>query len=174
MVTIFQWIDSTESSAHIAFLMCAFSKDSEYGKSVGKTADFPHNVFRWNLTPLTEGSKGTIEFRQPPGSANASDSQLWIQFAASFLQGAIHYADRLDAGTPATLDLLKSFVLNGASISGVQDLTLLENLFVGKSQLGPGAYDLKAITTPDLERMQQKALEANITLAKFKKLFGYK
>ena len=124
MATIFQWIDSTDSSSHIAFLMCAFSKDSEYGKSAGKTANFPHNVFRWNFTPLTEGSKGTIEFRQPPGSANTFHSQLWIQFAASLLQGAIQYADRLDARTPPSLDLLKSFVLNGASISGIQDLTL--------------------------------------------------
>jgi len=173
MSTIFDWFDSMESIPHIAFLMCTFPRDSEYGKSMGKTTDFSHNVFRWNFTPLGEGSKGTIEFRQPPGSTNASNSRLWVQFATSFVQGAIQNADHLNAQTPPNLDLLKGFVLSGARISGVQDLTLLENLFCEKIQLAPGAYDLKAITAEDLEKMMRKALEANITLEKFKKLFGY-
>ena len=174
MSTLFSWIDAAVSIPHVAFLMCIFSKDSDYGSAMGYTHDFAHHVFRWNFTPLSQGAKGTIEFRQPPGSSSAADTQLWITFTASFIQGAIQYADNLNSTKTPNLELLKSVVINGASVSGVSDRSLLHNLFNGKTQLAPGAYDLKSTTQDDLEKMRRKATEMNITLAKFKKLFGYK
>lgn len=174
MSTLFSWIDAAASIPHVTFLMCTFSKDSDYGSAMGYTHDFAHHVFRWNFTPLSQGAKGTIEFRQPPGSSSAADTQLWITFTASFIQGAIQYANNLDSTKVPTLELLKNVVINGASVSGVSDRSLLHNLFNGKTQLAPGAYDLKSTTQDDLEKMRRKATEMNITLAKFKKLFGYK
>ena len=174
MSTLFSWIDGAASIPHVAFLMCTYSKDSDYGRAMGYTNDFPHHVFRWNFTPLSQGAKGTIEFRQPPGSSSAAETQLWITLTASFIQGAIQYADSLDSTKPPTLELFKGVILNGAAVSGVSDKILLHKLFEGKNQLAPGAYDLKSLTQDDFEKMRRKAAEMNVTLTKFKKLFGYK
>jgi hypothetical protein len=154
--------------------MCAFSKDSEFGKSVGKTEDFMHNVFRWNFTPLKGGEKGTIEFRQPPGSATHHDSQLWVTFTAAFIQGAVQWADAINAKEAPTLDLLKRYLINGAVYSGVQDTSALADLFEGKRQLPPGEYNLGSIDEEELALMKRKATEMNVTVEKFKDLFGYK
>lgn len=174
MPTLFNWIDGATSIPHVAFLMCTYSKDSEYGKAMGYTQDFVYHVFRWNFSPLSQGQKGTIEFRQPPGSSSLGETQLWITFAASFIHGAIQYAGRLDSTKPPTLELFKSVILNGAAISGVSDRSLLQWLFEGKTQLAPGAYNIMALTQQDFEMMRRKAAEANITIEKFKKLYGYK
>jgi hypothetical protein len=80
----------------------------------------------------------------------------------------------LDSTKPPTLELFKGVILNGATVSGVSDKSLLHKLFEGKNQLAPGAYDLKSLTQDDFEKMRRKATEMNITLTKFKKLFGYK
>ncbi|ORX92743.1 putative amidoligase enzyme-domain-containing protein [Clohesyomyces aquaticus] len=174
MSTLFGWIDGATTIPHVAFLMCAYSKDSAYGKSMGYTQDFLHHVFRWNFSPLSKGAKGTIEFRQPPGSSSTADTELWITFAASFIQGAVQYGNNLDSAKPPTLELFKSVILNGAYIAGIADLSLLERLFEGRTQLAPGAYDLRNVAQGDLEKMKTKATEMSITLAKFKKLYGYK
>jgi hypothetical protein len=88
MATVFSWIQGVQSVPHLAFLICAFSKDSEYGQAMGKTADFSHYTFRWNLVPQSAGDKGTVVFRQPCG---AVETVLWIKFAISFVQGANLY-----------------------------------------------------------------------------------
>ncbi|PVH82197.1 hypothetical protein DL98DRAFT_620991 [Cadophora sp. DSE1049] len=173
MATIFDWIDSTQSTLHLAFLMYFFSKRSELGKATGAQKDFAHDVFRWNFTPL-EAAKGTTEFRQAPGSTNASHTKSWIQFVGSFIQGAVQYAGSLNPRSAATLELLKSYVLSGARSSGVQDLSPLEGLFLGKSPLPPGAFGLKSIDKDGITKLKKKAAEKNVTLAKFKHLYGYK
>jgi hypothetical protein len=174
MATVFSWIEGVESAWHLAFLMNAYPKNSELGKATGAKKDFPHNVFRWNFTPLSEVAKGTIEFRQAPGSYSAATSKVWIQFVASFIQGAILHSGSLDPKTPPTLELFQGFLLAGAQSSGIHNLSPLQNLFVGKSQLPPGAYDLKGCDKDGLMKLKKKALEKNITLAKFKLLYGYK
>jgi hypothetical protein len=174
MATLFTWIDETENIGHIALLMCAYSKDSQYGRELAKTQDFPQNVFRWNFTPLSKGSMGTIEFRQPPGSSNAAATKLWVSFAASFIQAAILYADSLDQTQAPTLDMFRAFLINGAIQSGLADYSALDQLFEGRTQLPPGVYNLQELSPQDIAKFRVKAAESNITLAKFKKLFGYK
>ena len=174
MATAFSWIDGVETAWHLSFLMCSFSKDSALGKATGAQNDFPHNVFRWNFTPLSEVAKGTIEFRQAPGSADAGQTKLWIQFVGSFIQGAMQHADSINPQTMPSLELFRNILLAGAQHSGIKDLSLLQGLFVGKSQLAPGAYDLKMLDTDGIMQLKKKALEKNITLAKFKSLYGYK
>jgi hypothetical protein len=174
MTTLFTWIDGAKDIPSIAFIMCAFSKDSQYGRDVGKTQDFVHNVFRWNFMPLAKGSMGTIEFRQPPGSSNAAATKLWITFAASFIQGAVLYADSLNGTQPPTLEGFRGFLINGAIQSGVADYSALNQLFGGKTQLPPGAYNLEQLSSQDLANLKAKAAQSNITLEKFKKLYGYK
>ena len=141
---------------------------------MGAQTDFPHNVFRWNFTPLSEVAKGTIEFRQVPGSANASQTKLWIWFVGFFIQGAIQQGASMNPQIMPTLELLQSHLLTGAQYSGISDLSSLQSLFVGKRQLAPGAYDLKTLDSEGLLQIKKKALEKNVTLAKFKSLYGYK
>ncbi|EMD85886.1 hypothetical protein COCC4DRAFT_155019 [Bipolaris maydis ATCC 48331] len=174
MVTLFSWIDGARDIPYIALIMCAFSKDSQYGRDVGKTQDFVHNVFRWNFMPLTKGSMGTIEFRQPPGSSNAADTKLWITFAASFIQGAVLFGDGLNGNQPPTLEGFRGFLINGAIQSGVTDYSALNQLFEGKAQLPPGAYNLEELSPQDLANLKAKATQSNITVEKFKKLYGYR
>ncbi|CAN9355116.1 unnamed protein product [Alternaria alternata] len=172
VATLFTWIDGAKDIPYIALIMCAFSKDSQYGRDVGKTQDFVHNVFRWNFMPLTKGSMGTIEFRQPPGSSNAAATKLWVTFAASFIQGAILYADNLNGTQPPTLEGFRSLLINGAIQSGVADYSALNQLFEGKTQLPAGAYNLEGLSSQDLAKLKVKAAQSNITVEKFKKLYG--
>ncbi|RYO17544.1 hypothetical protein AA0111_g11040 [Alternaria arborescens] len=174
VATLFTWIDGAKDIPYIALIMCAFSKDSQYGRDVGKTQDFVHNVFRWNFMPLTKGSMGTIEFRQPPGSSNAVATKLWVTFAASFIQGAILYADNLNGTQPPTLEGFRSLLINGAIQSGVADYSALNQLFEGKTQLPAGAYNLEGLSSQDLAKLKVKAAQSNITVEKFKKLYGYR
>ncbi|KAF2112239.1 putative amidoligase enzyme-domain-containing protein [Lophiotrema nucula] len=174
MEMVFSRIDQAQSIEHVAFMVCAFSKDSDYGRTLGQAADFIHSPFRWNFSPLKFGGKGTIEFRQPPGSASDADTTLWVTFTAAFVQGALKWGDNLKATTPPSLDLFKSVLLGGLLACGVEDMSSLSNLFVGKTQLPAGAYDLQSLSPQELDQMRRKALEKNVTLEKFKKLFGYK
>jgi hypothetical protein len=172
--TLLTWIDGARDIPYVALIMCAFSKDSQYGRDVGQTQDFVHNVFRWNFMPLTKGSMGTIEFRQPPGSSNAAATKLWVTFAASFIQGAVLFGDGLDGIQPSTLQSLRSLLINGAIQSGVADYSALNQLFESKAQLPPGAYNLNELSQQDLVNLKAKAAECNITVEKFKKLYGYR
>ncbi|KAF4635696.1 hypothetical protein G7Y89_g2385 [Cudoniella acicularis] len=172
MATAFNWIDGVDSTWHLIFLMCSFSKNSELGQATGAKQDFTPNVFRWNFTPLSEVAKGTIEFRQAPGSGNAAQSKLWVQFVAAFIQAAILYAGSLNPESPPSLELLRTHLLAGAQSSGVQDRSLLESLFVGRTQLAPGPYGVKSFDRDDVMKLKKKAAEKNISLAKFKKLYG--
>lgn len=174
MVEIFQRIDATQTAQDVAGLMCAFSKHSTLGKSKGADKDFVHNTFRWNFESLVLGSKGTIEFRQPPGSCKAVDSRSWIEFACSFLQAAVLWGDSLDPQQTPNLEMLRTYVLNGARRSSIENLNYLENIFQGKVDLPFGPYDLTNITEDDLNKFIKKADELNITVEKFKMLFGYK
>jgi hypothetical protein len=144
------------------------------GTHMGKSHNFSHNVFRWNFTPLLNHSMGTIEFRQPPGSFNAALTKLRVTFAVSFVQAAITSAHTLNSTRLAVLEDFRTFLLNGAVQSGVNDYSVLDRLFYGKTQLPPGVYDLQHFTQQDMINFGTKATELNITLEKFKKLYGYK
>jgi hypothetical protein len=163
MATLFAWIDGAEDIPYIALLVCAFSKDSQYGRDVGKTTDFAHNVFRWNFTPLTRGNMGTIEFLQPPGSSNAAATKIWVTFAASFIQGAVLYGDGLVGTQKPTLESFRGFLINGAIQYGVTDYSDLNQLFEGKTQLPQGAYNLADFSGQDLANLKTKATQSNIT-----------
>jgi hypothetical protein len=97
-------------------------------------------------------------------------------FAVSFVRWAAqHAATRLDSSKPGKLDDLLQFVVEGARLSHISDSSPVRNLFNGVSALPESPrQDLKAITPGDLEKLKLKAKERDITLEKYKKLFGYK
>jgi hypothetical protein len=173
MDRLFSWIDGAQDVTQIVCLVCSCPKDSLKGFSMGKSHDFPHNVFRWNFTPLTK-PMGTIEFRQPPGSSDAASTKLWVTFAVSLVQAAIMSTHTLNSARLPVLEDFKAFLLNGTVQSGVTDNSMLDQLFHGKTQLPPGEYNLQQLTQQELDNLGNKAAELNITLEKFKKLYGYK
>ena len=56
----------------------------------------------------------------------------------------------------------------------VDRLKLGYQLFEGKAQLPPGAYNLEELSPQDLANLKAKATQSNITVEKFKKLYGYR
>jgi len=167
-------VDSTRTLEDLVLLMCCYSKDSELGRSKKAKKDFQHTPFRWNFTPLCEGTKGTVEFRQPPGSTATTDSRKWIEFTVAYVQGAIALGDQIDLSRQPNLERLHGVVIEGARRSGVRDTSYVQSLFSEARDLPLGAYDLKDITPTDRQKFLKKADEKSITVEKFKLLYGYK
>lgn len=178
MPDIFSKLNSCTSTAMVASYMNMMSKDSSYGKQLRKTADFTCAYFRWNFTSCQSG-KGTVEFRQPPGSDCKEDTLTWITFAVLFATAAVTGPVTVDPKKePASLAELKNFLQSGAVAANVtkENWLLIEKLFHGKTLLPAGkyAYDVMDTSEKDLELMMKKATDKDITLEKFKKLYGYK
>lgn len=116
MKDVFNAVHDCDSRIKLEELLCALTFGSR------TTVD---RRFRWNFRNLT----GTVEFRQPAGSASSEDGQTWIEFTVSFVQGALDAADGLDPLCTASLPDLKSMVFDGAARSGIKEFSRLEKLF---------------------------------------------
>lgn len=126
--------------------MNLFPADSAYGRANGRREDFVRGkVYKWDLTGLlgvTAGQvarekpgfgipsgtgggnvRGTIEFRQPPGSLTANEAVGGIEVAVSFVAGALMVGsivergrEVLDAGGPR--EELWALLASGAKMLG--------------------------------------------------------
>jgi hypothetical protein len=162
----------------VVFLMCSLVP-SPYGDTIiGQT----WQCLRWNFTDISRAcGKGTVEFRQPPGSANYNDAHLWITFTRAYVQGAM--LSSIDPSEPATLESFKAFLLNGARSSGVQDTSALTQLFEGKDLLPPaeinsqylqGKYDpTKRAKPKQVAKLEEKAKQMGITVEQAMETYGY-
>ncbi|KAF2745033.1 hypothetical protein M011DRAFT_488559 [Sporormia fimetaria CBS 119925] len=87
--------------------------------------------FRWNFTGLGAGGKGTIEFRQPPGSKNENETTAWVMFTGCFVRAVLEYETdnmypRLVAadtgpGLNNKQRYFKEFVKTGANLMGYNE-----------------------------------------------------
>lgn len=158
MPEIFEKLNSFKRTDTVVFYMNAMSKDSPMGKKMTRiSTDFRRPYYRWNLTSCKRG-RGTIEFRQAPGSECKEDTLTWITFAVSFVTAAVNGAVKLDPkNEPTSLDELKDFVHSGAITAKVTEKNwqLIEKLFKGKKMLPSGSYahDPMNISEQDLELM---------------------
>ena len=174
MVQVFQDIDKQTTVDQIAGKMCWCSKDSPTGAALKAKEDFKHYTFRWNMASLT-GAKGTIEFRQPPPSLNAEISIAWVLFAVSFARWGSQHAGDLDPTKSGRLSDLHRSVMKGAQLCAVQDTSPLALLFEKVQPLPNGPLtDIKGLSLDEIKELNRKAKEKDITLEKYKKLFGYK
>ncbi|KAK4187128.1 putative amidoligase enzyme-domain-containing protein [Podospora australis] len=119
--------------------MNLFPADSAYGKAHGRKEDFVRGkVYKWDFTgmlPPGEGGsgRGTIEFRQAPGSLTSENAEGWITLALAFVAGAVSMnvnhlgVDADDQG--ATMDDLWDLFAGGAEVLGWQSLGEVERLF---------------------------------------------
>lgn len=79
--------------------MNLFPAASAYGKAHGKKHDFIRGkVYKWDFTGMlphhshsssssSTPARGTVEFRQPPGSRCAEDAKGWAALALAFVAG---------------------------------------------------------------------------------------
>lgn len=178
MPQVFQELKGGSDVNSVIRRICLMSENSPYGKQLRKKEPFLASFFRWNFIGCMSG-KGTVEFRQSPGSEKKEDTLTWITFAVCFLAAAVSAADKLaPEKEPASLDELRCFLRLGAKATGTSQgqWAFVEKLFAGKTLLPPGlyAYDIMDTSEEDLEVMVRKAKQKNITLEKFKELYGYK
>ena len=113
--------------------MNLFPAASAYGKSHGKTKDFVRGkVYKWDFTGMVPGhGRGTIEFRQAPGSLTADDAAGWVTLVVAFVAGAVSVGPFLGEGHPdgATPDELWALLAQGAEALGWESLGAAEDLF---------------------------------------------
>ena len=84
----------------------------------------------WNFMNLIQGSKMTIEFRQPPGVVGAEGCLVWAEFTVTFCEAAIKTADSYHTLSAYTEDVggLKSFLKTGI-VDGASNSELLNKVF---------------------------------------------
>ncbi|KAL0475172.1 putative amidoligase enzyme domain-containing protein [Neurospora intermedia] len=92
----FSHLDSLSKRKYIAAHMVRCDPNSSTGRALGQRADFPHSGYRWNFLNLVHNkSRGTIEFRQPPGSTTPGEAIAWIILTVCFAQVACAKGDSL-------------------------------------------------------------------------------
>ncbi|KAK1776924.1 putative amidoligase enzyme-domain-containing protein [Copromyces sp. CBS 386.78] len=96
MAECFSYLDSLSERKHIAIEMVRCDPNSSTGRALGQRSDFAHSGYRWNFLNLVHNkSRGTIEFRQPPGSTTPGEAITWINLAVCFAQLACAKGDSL-------------------------------------------------------------------------------
>lgn len=109
MPEVFEMIDAIPSTEKLALLMNIYKEPGMFLK-----------FFRWNFENLRPGMKGTIEFRQPPGSVDDQDSRFWILFTRAYVHAAMLYGDKIDPAKPVQdLRVFRDFILDGAKDAGM-------------------------------------------------------
>lgn len=120
----------------IVQMMNLFPAASAYGKCHGKKHDFIRGkVFKWDFTgmlprPGATPARGTVEFRQAPGSMNAEEAKGWVVLALAFVAGTTGPApweSSTEGG--ASVEELWEVLGAGAAVFGWQDLGAAEGVF---------------------------------------------
>lgn len=146
---------TTEVSYHpVVQAMNLFPCNSVRGSSHRKQEDFLRGKgYKWDFTgmlsaheydPKEGGGRGTVEFRQPPGSMTAMEAETWTKLAVAFVVGVLEVGPMLLPGKGrfsedgASLDDLWVLLVRGGKAVGWEDLGLLEGLLGrdGKAKLG--------------------------------------
>ncbi|KAM7195402.1 putative amidoligase enzyme domain containing protein [Rhypophila sp. PSN 637] len=147
-------LGKTEILSSIISAMNLFPSNSAYGRSHAKKKDFLRGkVYKWDFTGMLPSSmpsasstttkggenagRGTVEFRQPPGSLSAEDAAGWITLALAFVVGAMAVGPRLGAGgghaeeiqNGSSPEELWELLSGGAEVLGWESLGAVEGLF---------------------------------------------
>ncbi|KAK0703909.1 putative amidoligase [Lasiosphaeria miniovina] len=120
-----------------------FPAGSAYGRAHGKLKDFVRGkVYKWDFTGMLQGggggARGTVEFRQAPGSLVADDAAAWVTLAVAFVVGATAVGARLggpevDVTGGAGPDELWALLAAGAEALGWESLGAVEGLFARRA-----------------------------------------
>lgn len=109
--------------------MNTFPCGSAYGRAHGRTRDFVRGkVYKWDFAGMADADseRGTVEFRQPPGSLGASDAVGWVMLTLCFVSGGLVLGNQLDgvdvvSEEGASMQDLWELVVRGAGMLGWED-----------------------------------------------------
>ncbi|KAK3374554.1 putative amidoligase enzyme-domain-containing protein [Podospora didyma] len=117
--------------------MNLFPANSAYGRAHGKHKDFVRGkVYKWDFTGMLpvpqNGPRGTVEYRQAPGSLGADEAATWVTLAVAFVVGAMAVGPSLGGegvGLGASPEELWALLAAGAETLGWESLGAVEDLF---------------------------------------------
>ncbi|ORY63276.1 putative amidoligase enzyme-domain-containing protein [Pseudomassariella vexata] len=137
MAQCFEYLDYCSDPIDVVRTMCLYPASSAYGRANGYTEDFIHGVYKWDFSNLAyEGSTGTLEFRQCPGSRSADEVRTWVELAVAFAAGAIDGAEMIDPNGTVVMEDLWWIVSGGCQSSGIGERRGIEALFAGRGGSG--------------------------------------
>ncbi|KAK3395440.1 putative amidoligase enzyme-domain-containing protein [Sordaria brevicollis] len=181
MAECFSHLDAHKKGLDIARHMIRSDPRSSTGVALGRHSDFAHSTYRWNFLNLVHyNQKGTIEFRQPPGSTTAGEAITWIILAVCFAQVACAKGDSLRAKERPSVHTLGDLVFKEAARTNVppEYRRRLRQLFDDaipvvsdskKADLGL----IAVVTEPQMTHQDQRGLvwkekaERNVAMEKF-------
>lgn len=152
---------SSEQTATRAVVetMNLFPAASAYGKAHGKKHNFIRGkVYKWDFTGMLPQSsspslssssssrdgtvtpaRGTVEFRQPPGSRSAEDAKGWASLVLAFVAGVTTTSSARSAssvmgagGEGGSVEELLEVVVSGASVLGWEGVGAADGIFANR------------------------------------------
>ncbi|ETN40266.1 uncharacterized protein HMPREF1541_04542 [Cyphellophora europaea CBS 101466] len=180
--SVLEMIDSTGDPTALAHLMCSDGNDGSshryYRWNFTRLTDAsvvdpidPSDAAYTNSPkchhaehhqdPYANQRKGTIEFRQPPGSLSFAQAEEWSQFAVGFVVGAMacvtsDHESAVDMTRPADLNALQRILRVGVQAGQVDVGNLLAHIFDEKAQLPNGPFEKTEIDPAELPRLKAK------------------
>lgn len=181
MTDCFAQIDAQTTFLGLAARMSWCDADSPTGVALGAQpgVDFQHGTFRWNFINLNEGGGlGTVAFRQPPGSANASDVIGWVMLVGCLARLSCGAGGALQPAQKPLLKSLGEWLLYEAEWSGLPHKSLLKELVRDAVPVTPTAgtvpgMDADAITIDEDQRLRWKANDRDVAMEKYRRLIKH-
>lgn len=138
--------------------MNLFPAASAYGKAHGKKHNFIRGkVYKWDFTGMLtrssssssssrDGSimpaRGTVEFRQPPGSTSAEDAKGWVSLVLAFVAGVTTTSSTWSVSSAmgvaggksegGSVEELWGVVVSGASVLGWEGVGAADGIFANR------------------------------------------
>ncbi|KAK4034986.1 hypothetical protein C8A01DRAFT_38558 [Parachaetomium inaequale] len=180
MAECFERVDAQASFEGVGARMNWCSAASPTGVALGATpgADFQHDAYRWNFCGLTADGLGTIEFRQPPGSASASEAIAWVMLVGCLARLSCGAGGALKPAEKPQLKSLGEWLVYEAEWCGIPHKGLLKDLIKQAVPVTPtpgtlAGMDADAITIDEDQRLRWKANDRNVVLEKYRRLLKH-
>ncbi|KAL2154586.1 hypothetical protein VTH82DRAFT_3262 [Thermothelomyces myriococcoides] len=157
---------------------CSSSSPTGVALGVEPGADFVHNAFRWDFASLSAGGAagfGTVAFRQPPGSAGASDAIAWVMLVGCLARLSCGAGGGLNPDVKPQLKSLAEWLVYEAEWSALPHTALLQNLVDQAVAVTPApgkvaGMDADNITIDEDQRLRWKQNDRNLVVEKYMRL----
>ncbi len=181
MPQCFAEINAQTTFSGLAARMSWVDADSPTGVALGAQpgVDFQHGSFRWNFVNLNEGGgRGTICFRQPPGSTSSSEIISWIMLVGCLTRLNCGSGGVLEPSEKPKLKSLGEWLIYEAEWSKLPRQSLLKDLVRGAVPVTPTAgtipgMDADAITIDEDQRLRWKANDRDVAMEKYRRLLKH-
>ncbi|KAL2161745.1 hypothetical protein VTH06DRAFT_8307 [Thermothelomyces fergusii] len=180
MADCFDRVDKQATFEGLSARMGWCGASSPTGAALGAApgVDFVHDAFRWDFAGLSAagaGGFGTVAFRQPPGSAAASDAVAWVMLVGCLARLSCGAGGGLDPAQKPQLGSLAEWLVYEADWSALPNRALLEALVDQAVPVTPApgkvaGMDADNITFDEDQRLRWKQNDRKLVLEKYKRL----